>query len=172
MSICQIQEGQKWLFCRMTMTLCWFLWFLPNLYIFSQAKLKNELKLERKPIQSYLCDCSMEIRKQRLNSNETIQVNSFSKALRIMDQALIESDMHMASEIFCPWSSWQWEESCKKTTAGHSVVDTDNKLLLANYRAAEAETSRAGNCADNLNPECFTVIEDHDHINMPFFYSI
>ncbi len=95
---------------------------------------------------------AQEIRKQRLRSNEMIQVNSFWKAaLRIMDRALIESDMHMASEIFCPWSSWQWEESGKKTTAGHSVVDTDNKLLLANYRAAEAEMSRAG----SLKPRVF-----------------
>jgi len=38
-------------------------------------------------------------------------------------------------------------KSCKKTTAGHSTVDTDNKLLLANYRDAEAEIS-----ADSLMP--------------------
>ncbi len=72
-----------------------------------------------------------------------------------MDRALIEPDMHMASDIFCPWSSWQWEESSKKTTAGHSVIDMHNKILLANYRAAEAEVSRAGNCADNLKPREF-----------------
>ncbi len=67
-----------------------------------------------------------------------------------MDRALIEADMHMASDIF-----WQWEESSKKTTAGHSVIDMHNKILLANYRAAEAEISRAGNCVDNLKPREF-----------------
>lgn len=112
---------------------------------------------------------AQEIRKQRLRSNEMIQVNSFWKAaLRIMDRTLIESDMHMASEIFCPWSSWQREESGKKANAGHSVVDTDNKLLLANYRAAKLKWAEQETVL--ITWTSFTVIWDHDHTNMPFFF--
>ncbi len=75
-----------------------------------------------------------------------------------MDRALIEADMHMASDIFCPWSSWQWEESSKKTTAGHSVIDMHNKILLANYRLQMLKWAEQETVPITWSPESFTVI--------------